>query len=68
LLKRGFKDVVGIQVQYQPDPDDDGKKYEARSIIDQGKKGQQENPEDGIIGLSYQGEWVHEGLLDGFVI
>jgi hypothetical protein len=64
LFQRGFVDVVCMQIQHQPDRNDDRKKDEASAVLDSGEDGQQENPEDQVVGLADQCKWMEEGLVD----
>jgi hypothetical protein len=64
LRRLELEDVVRIQIQSEPYKNNDGKRYKARTVFHCRKKGKQKNPKGSIIGLSDQGEWVSEPLLD----
>ncbi|MFA9403340.1 MAG: hypothetical protein ACERKY_09770, partial [Anaerolineales bacterium] len=34
LLRREIEKVVGIQIEYEPDPDNYAKQYESRAVLD----------------------------------
>jgi len=65
LLRCEIKDVVHIHNDDGSDNNDCAEGYKAHTVVDcRSNKGQQEYPEDNIISLPNEGEWVCERLFD----
>jgi hypothetical protein len=64
LLRCELEDVVRIQIKSEPYKNNYGKRNKARTVVDDRKKGKQKNPEDSIISIPNQPEWVSERLID----
>jgi len=64
LFRREAEYVVCIKIKTEPYSNGHGKGDKTHPVIYCRKKGQQKNPEGGIINLPDQGEGVSESLLD----
>lgn len=64
LFQRGFVDVVCMQIQHQPDRDDDREQDEAEAVIHHRKERQQEDPESQVIRFADERQRMKESLLD----
>lgn len=68
LLRLEIQNVVRIKIDYKPYNNDHGEGYKARAIVDCCKERNQEDPEDEIVSLPDEREWVGESLLDCIVV
>jgi hypothetical protein len=64
LFQTESGNVIRIQIEAEPDKNDDGKGDETCAVVDCCDKREQENPEDGVIGHPNQGKWVSASLLN----
>ena len=63
-----IKDIVGIEIQYQPDQDDHTKNDKTGAVFDLCKKWDQEDPEDRVIYKSNDGKRMGVSLFDDLSI
>jgi hypothetical protein len=64
LLRCEIEKVICIKIKNEPDQYNHSKGDKTCTVFNRCKKGQQKNPEGGIIGFSDQGKWVSERLLN----
>ena len=68
LLRREIEQIVRKQIQNEPYSNNYRKHDKACAVVNDRKKREQKNPEDGIISLPNKGEWVSERLFDENVV
>ena len=69
LLGGEIEKIIGIDIQYQPDRNNHGKRDKPHAVINRRKqKGDQEHPESDVICRSNEGQGMSAALLDGSFI